>query len=442
MTESRGLTNAGVIERGRRATAAEIYDVKTRFSSVIERAEGPWLYDVEGTRIVDLTAASGTILLGHRHPAVVEAVVRQLREYGTTFASTLSVPRVELAERLIERYECAEKVVFGKTGSEGTEMAVRLARAATGRHLILTAGYHGWHDWQVPADVFGFSPRFGVANFGYNEGLLERLLAEFGDRTAGVIVSPEMLYFDDEYYRRMSALCARHGVLFMMDEVYTGLRAGSHGVHGTSQVPADVVVISKGLANGHALAAVMGKREIIDAYDEAGIQGTYTREVPPMAAALAVLDLIADGSVHEHAEAMGRQLMAGMRDILTTAGIPVWVGGPPMMFDVVTGSDELNWQLYEASHEFGAYFEDSGTQLVTAAFDQEALDQALTAFEKAVHRVAERTDVEIPAGDADGGLTAEAKLEFAEAAFGGMLRDDERTRGLFDAMVLQIAEDD
>ncbi|MFB9547627.1 aminotransferase class III-fold pyridoxal phosphate-dependent enzyme, partial [Micromonospora sagamiensis] len=87
------MTNRGLVERARRVTAAEKYDIETRFSAMIQSGEGAWLTDVEGNRMVDLTAASGTIILGHRHPAVIEAITRQIRDYGTAFASTLSVPR-------------------------------------------------------------------------------------------------------------------------------------------------------------------------------------------------------------------------------------------------------------------------------------------------------------------------------------------------------------
>jgi glutamate-1-semialdehyde 2,1-aminomutase len=432
MASNNGLTNHGMIERARRVTAAEGYDVKSRFSSMIVRGDGAWIYDVEGNRLLDLTSASGTIILGHRHPVVTAAVVEQIRDYGTAFASTLSVPRVELAERLCERYPGAEKVVFGKTGSEGTTMAVRMARAATGRSLVLTSGYHGWHDWQLSAEVLGYQPSTAVACFGYNLSILERMLAEFGDDVAGVIVSPELSYYDVDHYLQMSAACARHGVLFMLDEVYTGFRYGPRGVHGTGAVPADVVVLSKGLANGHAIAAVMGRRDVIDSYDAAGIQGTYTREIPPMAAALATLDVLADGSVHEHCERMGTALMDGMRDVLASAGIPAWIGGPPMMFDVVLPSSALSAEINRAAYAYGVYFEDT-TQLITAAYDETAVDHALTAFDKAIRQVAATTDLDA------GELTEERRLDFAEESFGGILRDDDHTRARIDETMRRIA---
>lgn len=427
-----GLMNHELIERALRVTAAKKYDVEERYPSVISRGTGAWLHDVEGNRYLDLTASSATVIVGHRHPAVVEAVTACIRDHGTGFDSTLSLPRIQLAERLCDRYPCAEKVVFHKTGSEGLSAAARLARAATGRELILSSGFHGWHDWQLASEPLGYVHPLGLAGFGYNEQALTRMLDAFGDEVAAVIVTPELLYFDLDYYRRMAATCASHNVLFMLDEVYTGLRAGPRGTHG-QDVPADLVVISKGLANGHALCAVMGRRDIIDAYDAAGVQGTYNREIPPMAAALATLDILDQPGVYDHAERMGRLLMDGIRDILATENIPAFVDGPPLMFDVVLPTDALSADIYRAGHQHGVFFEDSGTQLVTTAFDEAAVGYALTAFSKAVREVIGQHP------DTVGGeFTEQRRLDFAEEAFYGFLRDDERTRDLIDTTISEV----
>lgn len=430
------VTNRGLIERARRVTAAEKYDIGTRFSSVIARAEGAWMYDVEGNRILDLTAASGAIILGHRHPAVIEAITTQLRDYGTSFASTLSLPRIALAERLIDRYPCAEKVVFHKTGSEATLMAIRLARAATGRELILSCGYHGWHEWQLASETFGYHQTTGIIGFGYNQHALTQMLDAFGDQVAGVIISPELLYFDADYYRQMAATCAHHNVPFMLDEVYTGFRAGPKGAHGSLNIPADLIVLSKGLANGHSLAAIMGRRDLIDAYDAAAVQGTYTRETPPMAAAMAVLDTLDTPGIYTHAENMGHQLMNGIRDILTEENIPHLVDGPPLMFDVVLPNDNLSWEIYKTAHNHGVYFEDSGTQLVTTAFDHTAIEHALDAFRKATrHVITNHPDI---TPTPDNQLTPQRKLDFAEEAFGGHLRNDDHTNNLITTTIQQV----
>jgi glutamate-1-semialdehyde aminotransferase len=431
-----GTTNQGLIERARRSTAATQFDIESRFQSVFDRGEGAWLYDVEGNRVLDVTAGDWTLVMGHRHPAVTAAFVDEASQHGNIFASTLTRPRIELAETLIERYPCAERVVFGTTGSEANEMAVRLARAATGRDLILSSGYHGWHEWQLASETLNYNPSTAVVGFGYNIEILERMLDEFSEDVAAVLVTPEILYFGIEWHRRMSALCRERGVLFMLDEVSTGFRYGPLGVHGTGEVPADVVVISKGLANGHPVSAVMGREDVIDAYDAARLEGTYPRSTPPMAAALASLELYADGSVHEHCNRIGTMLMTGMREILSSAGVPAWVEGPPMCFDVILESQELGYRIYETAHDFGAYFEPSGTQLVTAAWDEGAVDHALAAFAEGVRRVAE------PLAFGSSELPEERKLDAAEELCGAVVRDDESTRALVDETIERVLDRD
>jgi len=434
MTASVGQSNSEAIARARRVTAAEDYDIAARFPSVFASGDGAWNVDVEGNRILDVTSASGAVLLGNQHPYILDAVTNCLRHSGVAFASTLTPQRIELAERLCEWYPAGEKAVFCKTGSEGTTTAIRLARAATGRDLIFTSGYHGWHDWQLACPEMGFDPQTRVANFGYNETALGRFLDEFADQTAGVIVTPEPGWFDVDYFRRLSALCARREVLFILDEVLTGLRFGPHGLNGTGGVPADLIVVSKGLTNGHAMSSVLGRREVIDAYDKAGIAGTYTREVVPMAAALAVLDLIGDGSVHEHCERVGRQLMDGMREVLAAAGVAARVSGSSMLFDVVLESDELSFDIYRAAYDYGAYFDEDGSHMISAAFGDAEVDHALTAFEKGVRRVAETRQI------ASGELSEARLRQFALDAFGGLLTDDPAVLEQIEQTVRQVGE--
>jgi glutamate-1-semialdehyde aminotransferase len=434
VTARASQSNLEAIERARRVTAAEDYDIGMRFPSVFASGQGAWMVDVEGNRILDVTAASGSLLLGNQHPEVVAAVTDCLRYNGVVFASTLTPQRIELAERLCERYPAGEKAVFCKTGSEGTTTAIRLARAATGRDLILTSGYHGWHDWQLACPEMGFDPQTRVVNFGYNETALARLLDEFAGQVAGVIVTPEPGWFDADYFRRLSALCARHGVLFILDEVITGLRWGARGLNGTGGVAADLIVVSKGLTNGHAMSSVLGRRDVIDAYDQAGIAGTYTREVVPMAAALAVLDLIEDGAVHEHCEQVGQQLKDGMREVLAAAGVPAHVTGPGMMFDIVVESDELSREIYRAAYEHGAYFDEDGTHMVTAAFGDPEISHALAAFEKGVRRVADSREIE------SGELPEARRRQFALEAFGGAMTDDPDVIEQIEETVRQVGE--
>lgn len=427
-----GHTNRELLDRARRITAAEVYDIGTRFPAIITGVDGSWMEDVEGNRILDVTAASGALLFGNRHPKIVETINRYIAEHGVVFASTLTLPRIELAERLCDRYPAGEKAVFCKTGSEATTTAIRLARQASGRDLVITSGYHGWHDWQLSYLHMGFDKLTRTVTFGYNETVLRRLLEEHADRTAVVIVTPEPAWFDVAYYQRLSDLCAEFGVLFCIDEVITALRWGARGLNGTGGVPADLITVSKGLANGHSLAAVLGRRDVMDTYDAAGIAGTYTREVPPMAAALAVLDLVEDGSVHEHCEAMGTRLRDGMRDVLADVGVPAVVSGPPMMFDVVFPTEPMSFEVYRAAFDHGAWFEDSGTHMVTNAYGEAEVDHALTAFEKGLRKVA-------GSAAAGGPLPEERRQQFTTEAFGSV-PDDERLQARLDELLASIGE--
>ena len=134
-------------------------------------------------RVLDLTSANGTVLLGHGHPRVTGAVVDQVRNAGNMFPTTLSALRIDLAERLCARYPAGEKAVFFRTGSEATTAAVRLARAATGRRLVLSSGYHGWHDWHLGFQGVGLDAATDTVHFGYSVEALDRLL--------GLDVGPE-----------------------------------------------------------------------------------------------------------------------------------------------------------------------------------------------------------------------------------------------------------
>lgn len=419
MTTNPTKNNPKTIERARLVTAAEGYDIGARFPGVYTSAEGSWMRDVEGKQVLDVTAASGSLLLGNRHPKVAAAVAECATECGATFASTLTPKRIELAERLCDRYPAGEKAVFFRTGSCATTAAIRLARAYTGRDLILTSGYHGWHDWQLSYLTMGFDAATRTVNFGYNEMALARLLEQYGKDIAGVIVTPEPAWLDVAYFKRLSNLCAKHDVVFILDEVITGARWGSHGLNGTGGVPADIITLSKGLSNGYAIAPVLGRKELIDCYDKACLAGTYTREVTTMAAALAVLDVLEDGSVHSHCEKMGQMLQDGMRDLFRTLEIPAYITGPPMMFDAVLESEKLSWDIYEASFDYGAYFEDSGTHMVTAAFGEEEVAHALSALAHGAKRIVKEQPEIAPGGE----LSEERRRQFAIDAFCGRMQD-------------------
>jgi glutamate-1-semialdehyde aminotransferase len=408
--------NAALLTRARQYTAAEGYDIDAKPPFVTRAAQGAWVTDADGRRILDLTSANGTVVLGHRHPKVVQAVVQQLTDTGHMFPTTLSELRIDLAERLCTRYPARQKALFYRTGSEATTAAVRLARAATGRQIILSSGYHGWHDWHLRFQHAGFDPHTNIVHFGYNLDALRRLLESIGEHVAGVIVTPEVSWYPPEHFRNMATICQRHGTPFILDEVMSGFRFGPGGLHGTGDVPVDLMVLSKGLGNGHSLAAVLGRQDLIDAHDRARLAGTYNRETTGMAAAMATLDVIDTEPVYEVCLAHGAQLRQGFADALTRSGLAGWVSGEPMMFKVVFASDETGVAVADTCFEQGLYLERNGTQMINYAFGQEEIQFAVDAFTAAVTRVA----AWVGNGERGQGISDERRTQYARGSFGGI----------------------
>ncbi|MCK1333376.1 aminotransferase class III-fold pyridoxal phosphate-dependent enzyme [Bradyrhizobium sp. CW9] len=142
-------THKSALRRALRVTASEKWDLNRRFPLVMSRASGAHVWDVDGRRYVDLTSCSGAAPLGAGYEPVVDHVVSELRRTGGILPGPLSVHRIELAERLAEIFPRAQRSLFFRTGSCATTAAIRLARAHMGTNLVLTSGYHGWHDWQL-----------------------------------------------------------------------------------------------------------------------------------------------------------------------------------------------------------------------------------------------------------------------------------------------------
>src|SRR5690349_11914255 len=284
------------------------------------RGEGARLYDVDGNVHIDYVLGNGPAILGHAPKSVIEAVARSLAD-GQVFAA--QNPReTELAERLCGLLPGAEVVRFATSGTEAVLMAMRLARAFTGRDKILKfeGHYHGWSDQAYisarpslneagPADepvpVAG-SPGIpasvldDVVVAGWNDlAALEAAFDRHAGEIAGVIMEPVMVNGgaavpEPGYLAGVSDLCRAKGALFICDEVITGFRVGLTGAQGRFGVTADLAIYAKAVAAGFPLAMVAGRRDVMDTLLDKGVMhgGTYNGNVQSMAAALAALDVL------------------------------------------------------------------------------------------------------------------------------------------------------
>jgi glutamate-1-semialdehyde 2,1-aminomutase len=341
----------------------------------VDRAEGSRKWDVDGNEYVDYFGGHGALLLGHNHPQVTAAVTEQLAR-GTHYGACheLELRWGELVQRLMPS---AERVRFTSSGTEATLLALRLARAFTGRTKIvrLLTNFHGWHDHVA----FGVGSHFdGAASPGVLAEVAENvLLTEPGDLDAmstllagrddiaAVILEPTgatwgKIPLPESYLHGLRALTAERGVLLIFDEVVTGFRCCPGGAQGCYGITPDLTTLAKILAGGLPGGAVVGRRDVLDLLDpqaaaEAGREkiahhGTYNANPLSASAGVAALTLIADTDACQRANRYAERVREGMRRIVAAAGLNWIVYGTFSGFHIYTNpeGDDVSVEQIEA----------------------------------------------------------------------------------------------
>jgi glutamate-1-semialdehyde aminotransferase len=295
----------------------------------LQRADGAHVWDVDGNRYLDFPMALGPVLLGHRHPAVEQAIVEQLRS-GITFSLPHPI-EIDVAERIVSLVPGAERVRFAKSGSDVTSAAVRLARANTGRERVIVSGYHGWHDWYIGSTARHLGVPEAVRSlvepvaFGDLTALSSALERRPG-KVACVVCEPVgALEPTPKLLREMIDLAHSHGALVVFDEVISGFRLAPGGAQEHFDVRADLVCFGKALGNGMPISALAGPAEQMDGLRDVFFSGTHGGETLSLAAARATLDVLVGEPVHEHLWRLGATLQAGVANAIERHGLGEWV---------------------------------------------------------------------------------------------------------------------
>ena len=317
----------------------------------ISHGRGSKVYDVDGTEYVDLHAGYGAMLVGHAHPAVVDAVSRRV-SLGTHFAQPTE-DAIVVAEELARRFGLP-RWRFCNSGTEATMDAIHLMRAITGRDLIvkIEGSYHGHHDAVMVSmyhDVDALGPRDRPRSVAAGRGIpqamvdltvvvpfndldvLERVLIEHEGRIAGMIMEPLMMNAGivpprPGYLEGVRALTRRHDVLLAFDEVKTGLTVGPGGATALLGVQPDVVCLAKALGGGVPCGAIGGTDEVMEAIANGTYEqvGTFNGNPLTMAAARATLTQVLGPSAYERFEVVGRRMLDGAMASLHRLGVPVY----------------------------------------------------------------------------------------------------------------------
>ncbi len=272
------------------------------------KANGCEVWDLDGNHYYDFAQMGvGSCTLGYNNPAVSEAVKYAID--NGAMCTLNAYEEVELAEKLVEMNPWGDMVRFARTGGEINNIAIRIARAYTGKSRVAFCGYHGWHDWYISANLAddsrldeqllpGLSPA-GVPRelvntslpFMYNDlSSLQALVDKYGETFAAIIMEPQRgTVPTQEFLQGVKAIAKRIGAVFMVDEVTSGFRINIGGIHRTMGFDPDMAIFGKALGNGHPIAAVVGKRDIMEAAQTSFISSTFWTERVGFAAALATI---------------------------------------------------------------------------------------------------------------------------------------------------------
>lgn len=306
--------------------------------SYMDHGEGCYIYDVDGNKFIDYMCALGPITVGYNIPEINEAVINQVKKFSS--GSLQSELEVELAEKLCEIVPCAEMVRFVKNGGDATTAAIRLARAYTGRDMVLMSGYHGMQDWSIGASEnhkgVPEAVRKLTQNFTYNDlADLEKKLQE--NEVAAVILEPIQSNGPKEgYLEGVKKLAHEYGAILIFDEVVSGFRYALGGASELFHVTPDLAAFGKGMANGYAISAVAGRKELLEQIEQGVfISTTFGGDSVPMAASLATIKILEQPGFYEKLSKVGEiqrngivELINkyGLNHILSVSGMPAHAG--------------------------------------------------------------------------------------------------------------------
>ncbi len=340
----------------------------------VERAEGAKLYTVDGLELLDYCMAYGALILGHRNPRIHQFIRDQL-EKGWIYGTPTRL-EVELAKRIMRHFKSIEKIRFVNSGCEATMLAVRVARAYTGRDVIVKFDgcYHGANDVLLASKHL--KPQ-GVLDCILNKTLIARyndysdvefLFRKYGNNIACVMVEPiaanmGLVLPSEDFLKGLRELCDSYGSLLIFDEVVTGFRVGLDGAQGLYCIRPDITILGKIIGGGFPIGAVGGRRDVMSLISPEGNvpnAGTFNAHPISMAAGLATISVLEEGKPYETANRAAKSIADEIRDESHRLNVNIQVTNITSMFHIfftekpVKNYEEAlksNTMLYERFHE-------------------------------------------------------------------------------------------
>jgi len=320
------------------------------YPKFIDGGKGCYVYSETGKTYIDYVCALGAITLGYAHPYVDECVAKQMRK-GIIF-SLPSTLEYTLAKLINSQFPAMEKMRFFKSGSEAVSAGIKIARAYTGRDLVLSSGYHGWHDWSTPiTEKRGGTPQVlsnTIESMTYGD--IDSIKAKIRTKKVACVVLDAYTFTapSKDYFKKLINLCHRHGTLVFFDEVVTGIRWQTGSVHTLYGVKPDLVAFGKGMANGYPISVLGGKCGILDVVDnDCFVSTTFGGDLVGITAAIATMKVAKDEALDMHICDTGIDLQAGYNILCDTLKLPTKCSGNPARLRVsfpTTEHKALFWQ--------------------------------------------------------------------------------------------------
>jgi glutamate-1-semialdehyde 2,1-aminomutase len=394
----------------------------------IARAAGSRVWDTEGREYIDFVCSWGPSILGHAHPAVVEAASRALKD-GLTFGATCEA-EIELAEKVLERFPFADRVRFVSSGTEACMSAVRLARGATGRSRIVKfeGCYHGHSDGLLVKGGSGLATLGTPSSAGVPEAITAlthvlplddeeaavRLFEEHGDDIALVAIEPlpanaGLLIQRPGFLAKLRELTTAHGALLLFDEVISGFRVAPGGMTELTGITPDLVTVGKIVGGGMPVGAYLGPADLMDRVAPLGPvyqAGTLSGNPVGMAAGIATLDELARPGTYERMDALGLHLQqawekafadAGVSASVARVGSVAWMclqdGPAPRAYHRIEASAAERYAaLHAACMDQGVWLAPSAYEVafLSSAHADEHVAELIQAFGQALERTAEQ----------------------------------------------------
>ena len=381
-----------------------------------DRTSGVSVWDLDGREFLDFGFMGiGTNILGYSHPKVDEAVRRTIDKGNL---STLNAPEeVWLADRLIELHPWADMVRYARSGGEACAIAVRIARAATGRDKVAFCGYHGWHDWYLAANLSdddsldghllpGLEPK-GVPRALTGTSIPFRFNDLDGLRTI-LENDPEVgaIYMEVQrstppapgFLEGVRDLATKHGAVLIFDECTSGFRRTLGGLHLHYGVEPDLATFGKTLGNGYAITAVIGREEVMQAAQTTFISSTFWTERIGPTAALAALEVMEEENAPARVHAIGEDMQRRWTELADAAGLSLTLGELPALSTyAIDGRDPLLVKTYLTGRLLDEGFLGGPVFYASTAHTPELMDRYADALGPILREIAEVDDAELAA---------------------------------------------